>query len=289
MRILITGGTGYVGRHVVAQCQRQGWDCFVATRGEIAAGDDATVQYDGTLASARLIIAACRPDCVIHVAAAVVGEHRPEEVETILQGNIVYPTNLLEAMREQGCRLFVNTASFWQHYEQAVYRPTNLYAASKQAFEDVLAHYVERGEVAAASLVLYDNYGPGDPRPKIVRLLVEAALAGTPLETTAGEQVVDLTHIDDVASAYVAAVLALAADPTPAAHRWFVSGERLRLADLAMLVDQVTGARSATLGSRPYRPREIFVPIPPGERVPEWRPSVRLVDEIVAMAARGKK
>jgi nucleoside-diphosphate-sugar epimerase len=295
MKVLITGGTGYIGRHVAAQACAQGWTCAVTTRGDpdrqMTRSGLAAFRYDGSLAQAREVVAAFLPDCVVHLAAAIVGEHVPEDAERILLGNVVFPCNLLEAMREHGCRLFVNTASFWQHYDGAAYRPTNFYAASKQAFEDVLAHYVERGEVSAASLVLYDNYGANDERPKIVRLLVEAALAGTPLEMTAGEQVIDLTHVDDIAQAYAAAIRALAAAPAsaPAAHRWFVTGERMRVADLVALVERAACARAAWLGRRPYRPREIFNPVTPGAPVPGWTPTRTLAEEVAAMIAEARQ
>lgn len=285
MRVLITGGTGYIGRHVAAQCRSRGWTCAITTRGRVAQGTAGLFHYDGTLDRARDVIAAFRPDCVIHVAAAIVGEHAPEDAERILRANVVFPCNLLEAMGENGCRLFVNTSSFWQHYDAAPYRPTNLYAASKQAFEDVLAHYVERGHVSAASLVLYDSYGAADERPKIVRLLVEAALNGTPLDMTAGEQVIDLTHVEDIARAYAIAVETLARAEAPGAFRWFVSGERMRLADLVALVEHHAGGRAAMLGRRPYRPREIFEPIAPLDPLPGWAPTRTLAQDIAAMVA----
>ena len=85
----------------------------------------------------------------------------------------------------------------WQHFGTPDYRPVNLYAATKQAFEDVLAYYADAQGIAAVTLELYDTYGPGDPRRKLIRILFEAARSGEPIQLSPGEQVIELLHVDD--------------------------------------------------------------------------------------------
>ena len=69
-----------------------------------------------------------------------------------MSSNITFGTQLVEAMVANGCYQFVNTGTSWQHYENDEYNPVNLYAATKQAFEDILRYYVETSALRVITL-----------------------------------------------------------------------------------------------------------------------------------------
>lgn len=278
MIVVITGGTGYVGRYVAAHCVNRGWQVHLLSRfgsalpamleGRVVRHDS-----DGSFAALKDVLAAVLPDCVLHLASARTGAHSPELVEQLIEGNIQFPTRLLEAMRETGVRNFVNTGTFWQHYAGSDYWPVDFYAASKQAFEDLLRHYTDLHGIAAVTLKLYDNYGPVDPRRKIVTGLVEAALEGRTLEMSAGAQVLDLTHVEDLAAAFALAVEQVRDAESGSNQSYFISGERISLKDLvATIAAKSPKGLDAQLGARPYRVREIMDPIAPTDRtLPGWQ------------------
>ncbi len=277
MIVLVTGATGYVGRHVAAQCLARGWQVHLLCRPDsvvppMLTGGIVRHDIDGTLAGLTEVLTAVLPDCVLHLASAPAGAHNTENVDRLIQANIRFPVLLLEAMRISGVRRLVNTGTFWQHYNESRYWPTDFYAATKQAFEDLLRHYTDRHQLSAVTLKLYDTYGPDDPRRRIVTGLVEAAKTGTRLEMSAGEQVLDLTHVEDVGTAFALAAQYVCTLPEGAQETFFVSGERMPLhALVAMVATKSTNGLDARLGVRSYREREVMNPIVPGDRrLPGW-------------------
>src|SRR5260370_942833 len=123
------------------------------------------------------------------------------------------PTSSTRCMRSAnrieaaaGVAHFVNTGTSWQHYEGAAYNPVCLYAATKQAFDDILRYYRERFGLRVVTLELSDTYGPGDPRKKLVPLLVERVKDRQKLSMSAGEQRISLVFISDVVEAFVRAL-----------------------------------------------------------------------------------
>ncbi|QNA99127.1 NAD-dependent epimerase/dehydratase family protein [Massilia sp. Se16.2.3] len=202
--------------------------CLDALKG---ASDAVTVhRHDGSTAQLVDILAQARPDTVFHLAAAFVAEHVPGDIDRLVHANLLFATQLLEAMRVNGVRLLVNTGTAWQHYGNRDYDPVNLYAATKQAFEAILAYYVNAHGFIAATLALFDTYGPGDERPKLMRALWRAAREGRPLAMSSGRQLLDLVYVDDVVDAYLAAESALREGGAGHRHYGVSSGAPLPLA-----------------------------------------------------------
>jgi nucleoside-diphosphate-sugar epimerase len=287
---LVTGASGYLGAHVARQLLAAGWRVVALLRLDSRLADDLSrqvvrVDYDGTLASLTAAFGHGPIDVVVHLASAVVGVHRADQVDAILDANVRLPTQLLESMRQAGCPRIVNTGTFWQHCNSDDYAPVNLYAATKQAFEDIAAAYVANDAIWMCTLVLFDTYGANDPRAKIMRLLVEAIGATEPLLLSPGEQMLDLAHAEDIADAFVVAAARMVSGYGSGQERFRVSGTRLPLKALVERVRILADAPlNVQLGARPYRPREIMEPvleaIPP---LPGWAARRMLDDDIIAM------
>jgi nucleoside-diphosphate-sugar epimerase len=182
-------------------------------------------------------------------------------------------------MRTRGIRAFINTGTSWQNAEREGFRPFNLYAATKEAFEQILGYYVDL-RLSAVTLRLFDVYGPADPRSKLINLLSDIAASGKSLDMTPGEQKIDLVHVDDVCRAYEYAI-SYALDQSPPAHHVFgvSSGNPIGLHDLVDLFERVRGVKcNINWGKRPYRAREIMEPYKGYKPLPGWRPHVKLED-----------
>ncbi len=96
---------------------------------------------------------------------------------------------------------FVNTGTVWQHFDAAPYSPVSLYAATKQAFADILVFYGEVAGLSVHTIELMDTYGRDDPRAKLIPFLLRAGAEGTTVEMTDGTQLIDLVHVDDAVGA----------------------------------------------------------------------------------------
>ncbi len=207
-RALVTGATGFVGGRLAALLGEHGWKVHAVRRAESSRPVPAGVEvhlHDGTTAHLIDLAATLRPDVAFHLASLFRAEHRPEDVVPLVEANVVFGAQLLEALDRAGCRRIVDAATGWQHYRGADYDPVGLYAATKQAFADILAYWVSARGFAAITLELNDTYGPGDPRPKLIPSLLRAAAAGRRMPLSAGEQRLDLVQVDDVAEAFALA------------------------------------------------------------------------------------
>lgn len=283
MRALLTGATGFIGSHLARRLIARGdiVHALVRPDSDIAALDPAIGIHrsDGAIGSLCDSLAHVAPDVVFHLASRFQDRHKPDDVAELIQSNIGFGAALAEAMLHADCRRLINTGTAWQHFDGAGYAPVCLYAATKQAFEDVLRYYVDVGGLHVITLKLFDTYGPGDRRAKLLSRFARMARDGDTLDMSPGEQRVDLVHVDDVADAFVIAAERLLAGQTGMANYAVSSGAPIGLRDLAGAFEIATGQTlSINWGGRPYRPREIMQPWSGGASLPGWSPRIALND-----------
>lgn len=297
VRALVTGATGFVGSRLVRQLVADGWDVHVLMRPSSSLRLLGDVQkrvrghvHDGRTESLTAIVGEARPDVVFHLAALFLAQHAQKDIVPLLQSNVVLGTQLLEAMTANDVHALVNAGTAWQHYNDAAYAPVCLYAATKQAFEDILQFYVETTPLRAVTLQFHDTYGPGDPRPKLFALLRSAVESGEPLAMSPGEQHLDLVHVEDAAAACrVAAARVL--DREAAGHERFVvsSARTYSLREVVRLFEEANDVRvPVTWGGRPYRPREVMRPWAGGASLPDWQPRISLVNGLKEIGPRAR-
>lgn len=283
-RALVTGATGFVGSNLVRRLVADKWDVHLVVRPgsslDVLHRERACLshhEHDGTTAGMNELMERVQPDIVFHLASLFLAQHASDDLDSLVTSNVLFSTQLVEAMVTTGVKYLVNTATSWQHYLDAPYRPVNLYAATKQAFEDILCYYADAYDLKVTTLALFDTYGRDDPRAKLMALLWKTALEQRPLAMSPGEQLIDLVHIDDVVSAFVQAADLLPGQASAHARFGVSSGRRMRLIDLVRLFEEVTGySLSITWGERPYRAREVMVPWTSFATLPGWRPRVAL-------------
>ena len=286
---LVTGGTGFIGSNLIGRLLSTGWQVHAIARPHsklqsIAEHIDKIILHvhDGSTANMVKIVETSRPDVVFHLASLFLPSHSSDDIAPLIQSNIMFSTQLVEAMRVCGVRSLINTGTSWQHYENKDYSPVNLYAATKQAFEAILQYYVEAESIKVITLKLFDTYGPNDPRHKLFHLLGKAARTLEPLKMSFGEQLIDLVYIDNVIDAYLLAAKYVQSDT---GHRIFAvtSGEPIQLRKLVQIYSEITRKTvRVEWGARPYRDREVMSPWR-GEPLPGWTPSVGLGEGVSKM------
>lgn len=274
---LVTGATGFIGGKLAQRLAGDGWSVHAILRGD---SDESTLppetvihRFGGQMERLAEIVNSVMPDTVFHLASLYLATHRSEQIDSLVQSNITFPTQLAEAMIAAGCRKLVNTGTAWQNFGGDQYNPVNLYAATKQSCTDILKYYHEAHGLSVVTLKLFDTFGAGDMRRKLVQILVDAAATGETFDMSPGEQVVDMTHVDDVIEAFVIAADRLAGAEQPVDETYFLSGERLKVRELVALVsDQLARPVNARLGGFPYRQREVMMPVavPDGAQLPGW-------------------
>ncbi|MCL0088931.1 NAD(P)-dependent oxidoreductase [Dehalococcoidia bacterium] len=292
LRALITGATGFVGSRLAQRLVRQDWEVHVIVRPTSKLEQLDSIkdrikiyEHDGSTEHLENIVAAAKPEIVFHLASLFLAQHHAKDIVPLIQSNVQFGTQLVEAMVKNGVYRLVNTGTSWQHHENQDYSPVCLYAATKQAFEALLQFYLETTALKVVTLKLFDTYGPDDPRPKLFRLLKATAEQQEPLAMSPGEQLIDLVYIDDVIEAYLVAAERLQAGLVYAHESYIVSsGQPISLKELVRTYEQVIGKElPIQWGGRPYRPREVMVPWNKGDKLPGWEPRVALSEGIKRM------
>lgn len=286
---LVTGATGFIGSHLARRLIDDGWEVHLIVRPESNLSllqnvlDKATLhQHDGSTGDMIAIVKTVMPTVVFHLASLFLSQHVIKDVEPLIRSNVLFATQLVEAMVASGVYQIINTSTSWQHFENKDYSPVCLYAATKQAFESILMFYVEATPLKAINLKLFDTYGPGDPRPKLFTLLRKVTEVQKPLLMSPGEQLIDLVYVDDVVNAFILATDCLLVGKAAKWQEYAVtSGGSIKLKELVEIYGHVTGkAPSVEWGGRPYRPREVMVPWTTRRCLPGWKPKISLREGI---------
>jgi len=283
---VITGVTGFLGSRLAKQLVAQGNHVIGLKR---ASSSLAQIQYCGLMGKIEWhdipaegcdlagVLDGRRADVLFHTAALARTGTTDEDVAALVDSNLKFPLVLAQQAKRAGVRVFINASTSWQSTDGVSYSPFNIYAATKEAFENLLVALADEN-FACVSIRLFDTYGAGDYRGKIVDLLVKAAATGQPLAMSPGGQFISLLHADDAARAFIiAARLALAAKGSRH-HAYAAPADTpIRLRDLADLIERLAGKPvRVEWGGRPYRPNEIMMPNSSCLPVPGWTPQVPL-------------
>lgn len=291
-KALITGATGYIGAKLCERLLADGWQVYVLVRetgrplAQTLAGNVTHHYYEGSTQSVLDAVAAVKPNVVFHLASLFTAEHSSDQVTDLINSNLLFGTQLVEACARAGVKRFINTGTSWQHYRSNTYDPVCLYAATKQAFEDILDFYADACSMRVITLKLFDTYGPDDPRPKLVNLLVKALESGEALGMSPGEQMLDLVHIDDVTRAFAVAAQQLLDGVTCVSHARYAvsSGAPVSVRQLVALLGQISGKSiNVSFGARAYRKREVMLPWKGGQTPLGWHVQIDTRAGLTAM------
>lgn len=262
--IFITGANGFLGSNLVKFFLDVGHKVIAVIRAD-GAQDNLTnldcqvIEYDGSISSLEIYLNS--NTTVVHTASYYVAEHKKEDVAILTSSNLQYGLNLLEAMRISGTKKIINIGTAWQGYKGEERRPVNLYAATKQAFEDIISYYCDAEDFSSISLRLNDTYGEEDKRIKLVKLLINSGIKQTTLEMSLGEQRINLTHISDVCRAVSSSVNSLKSEGNMQVYN-LINKDEYSLKELVKLIErELNIIIPVNFGAREYREREVMEPL----------------------------
>jgi nucleoside-diphosphate-sugar epimerase len=282
---LITGVTGYIGSNLALRLLDLGWEVHAIVRGcsisSLIEGDRENIKFhidDGAIDSMMKIMSAVQPTVVFHLASLFLSSHSSNDIKNLLNSNIEFGLRLIESMDKSNIRNIVNTGTSWQNYDGEAYSPTNLYAATKEAFDCLLKYYQLVRGINAITLKLFDSYGPGDKRGKLVSMLLKAAKDGNKISMSPGYQEIDLVYIDDIVDCYILAAIRLMNKSVHEHEVYGVSSNNpITLRDLVEKVSIITKSQILIdWGGRPYREREVMRTWKNSKKMPNWSPKVEL-------------
>jgi GDP-L-fucose synthase len=252
-KIVVTGGSGFLGRHVIAELRNKGCSEIFVPR---------SADYDLTReADVHRLLTDHRPEVVLHLAALVggIGANRLNP-GSFLYANLMMGAQLIEQSRRAGVQKFVQVGTIcsypkftpvpfleddlWKGYPEETNAP---YGLAKKLLIVQLQSYRQQYGFNGVNVLPVNLYGPGDNFdlesshviPALIRKCVEAKERGekTLLVWGTGTPTREFLYVEDAARAIVRAAEALeSSDPVNIG-----SGQEISIADLILLVAQKVG------------------------------------------------
>jgi UDP-glucose 4-epimerase len=313
MRVLVTGGAGYIGSVLVEELLRDGHAVWVYD--SLYKGHRAAVAPEATFVEAdlrdgaalRTALREAQIEAVIHMAAdSLVGESVIDPAK-YYQNNLVTSIGLLDALRECAVErlVFSSTAAVYgepakQPIEETdATAPTNPYGETKLAFERALACYERAYGLRYASLRYFNAAGASErcgevhePETHLIPLVLQAAAGRRPMVTVFGDDyptadgtcIRDYIHVVDLARAHVLALGHLAAGSR--VYNLGCGGAGYSVQQVIDVAGEVTG-RPIPVEKGPRRAGDPAVLIASSDRIRRelgWQPTRQDLGTIVESA-----
>jgi UDP-glucose 4-epimerase len=314
MKILVTGGAGYIGGTLTRLLLAEGHTVTVydnlchSKRLAVAANVDFV---QGDIADRELLeatLSSGRFDGVMHFAALIEAGESMKHPETYFRNNTAASLTLLEAMLATGHDrlVFSSTAACYGEpettpiLEDAKLQPTNPYGESKLLVEQMLRWMNVSHGLKYASLRYFnvagaiDGYGEAhEPESHLIPLILDVALGrranikifGRDYPTKDGTCVRDYIHVSDLAEAHLLALNALSGTNSRLIYN-IGNGQGFTVLEVIESVRRVTG-RPIALEECPRRPGDPAVLVASSEKIKSelgWKPKFAELDQIVASA-----
>lgn len=300
MKLLVTGGAGYIGSVVTSQLLESGHEAMVFD--DLSKGHEEAVPEGAGFARGNLLdrervdeVLSRGFDGVVHFAAhSLVGES-VEHPEKYYRNNVYGTLNLLEAMVEHGANriVFSSTCAVYGEPEQMpiteteIPLPTNPYGASKLAADRLIGAVAEARGLAATSLRYFNVAGSRgrfgedhDPETHLIPLALRAAsgewdhveIYGTDYSTPDGTAVRDYIHVEDLGRAHILAL----EGGDEGSHRIYNlgNGEGFSVRQVIEIAREVTGVDIKAVEA-PRRPGDPPTLVASSEKIAKelgWKP-----------------
>ncbi len=217
-RILVTGGAGFIGSHVVKLLADQNHQVVILdnlSKGHKESVDRRAKLIVGDMADpAKTKEALTGVDATVHMAGLIVVPESVIDPIKYSQNNVLGSVSLFQSMREVGVKKIIFSSSACVYgtpdnlpiKEDAPLRPDNPYGATKAAIESFLQAYHTNFGFDVTILRYFNPYGPGemhDPETHAIPNFIKATLAKKPIPLYwKGEQIRDFIYIEDLARAH---------------------------------------------------------------------------------------
>jgi UDP-glucose 4-epimerase len=236
LNILVTGGSGYIGSHIIKKLLSNGDFFVVSIDNKKSSSQDYNKKctfINGSVGDKKnitKILEQYKIDLVVHLAALISVEESMKNPDLYFKNNVFDAINLLEAMEESGVKriIFSSSAATYGSLENKFLEeknetnPTNIYGLTKLFFEDILKHYNKEHGFNCISFRLFNIAGADpsgklkechNPETHIIPKTIQSIYSGKPVmiyadnyPTPDGTCIRDYIHVDDVATAFLSAI-----------------------------------------------------------------------------------
>ncbi|OLE54022.1 MAG: hypothetical protein AUG51_10385 [Acidobacteria bacterium 13_1_20CM_3_53_8] len=292
-RVLVTGGSGFIGSHLLHRLLKEGAEVAVTVRyGNIMKNErlrdcwdsiqiiEADLRNRGALQGVREFA----PEIVFHLAAYNHVGQSFVQVEECFDVNAKGTANLLDFCTDAERFIYMSTSEVYGHQKEVPFvetmtpEPISPYAITKYAGE-LYCRMKQRLEGDQSIIILrpFNTYGPYQSTKAVIPELIINCLLGKTIRTTEGEQTREFNYVGDIVEALIKAARY---EGRMEGAINIAAGEEVAIRDLVKKIAELTSTSSKLeIGALPYRPTEIWRMYADNMRAKEildWRPYMSL-------------
>lgn len=289
MKVLITGSTGFIGKTVVQYLYTHGiQDIAIIVRNVDKANSyflNLALTVISVDESMKNRIISYSPDIVLHLATYFTSKSDDSVIDSVVNSNILFGTQVLEAISHTQCKYFINIGTFTEFlYGAGEYLPNNLYSATKNAFRSIIRYYQLVSDFKWINVIVYSPYGRYNDHKKIIDLLIESIDSKDKIELTGGEQRLDFIHVDDIADFFYTLIDHINLIDKNYIQFYLGTGKTYSIREVAVIIEQVfqkkLNLKWGSLEYRKFDPMFAVAPISKNLDILNWKPKIELEDGI---------
>jgi nucleoside-diphosphate-sugar epimerase len=223
--IVVTGGNGYIGSQLVVKLESLGWNVILVLRNSISSNPQIKktsrrcIIYNEEIGSFDVLNDLNKATTVfLHLASHCEKEGEIWHSHKMFTANCKLGFDLSTFLARNGFRKMISIESYWQFDEKGVLGGNSIYAVTKSQLSLYLK-YLSSRYINLHCLVLYDVYGPNDPRQKILNKIATTSGKGNEIFMSNGSVKLDYIHVDDVVNAICLATQRMFAEGDNAAFK----------------------------------------------------------------------
>ncbi|OGH59398.1 MAG: hypothetical protein A2725_01050 [Candidatus Magasanikbacteria bacterium RIFCSPHIGHO2_01_FULL_33_34] len=264
-KILVTGGAGFIGSHLVERLVSEGYDVNILIKETTDTWriehilDKVNLHYVSLLDKNSLesFVNKLKPYGVFHLAASNIASGVTAGDEDVLNTNILGFKNLVDSLKDIDYNFFVNTGSFMEYgpkqypvKESDLCEPTELYSISKLSATLYGQAVAKTSNKPIITFRLFTPYGPKIQKGRLVYEVVKRALDGRDIEITNKDVSRDFIYVGDLVDLYMSAIDSAKNNKGGIFNAG--SGKAVQLGELVKIVMNLTGSKSnINWGERP--------------------------------------
>ncbi|HEY4643758.1 MAG TPA: NAD(P)-dependent oxidoreductase [Bacteroidota bacterium] len=257
-RALVTGASGFIGRHLCSGLVEKDFEVHAVSRHEQKDKTNGISWRKADLSvfsEVEEVVNSVRPDLIFHLAGEVTGTRKLEYIVPTFQANLASTVYLMTKAAGLGCERFILTGSLEEPDPGAPAVPSSPYAAAKWSASGYARMFWELYRLPVSIARLFMVYGPAQrDTSKLVPFVILSLLKGEAPKLSSGQRAVDWIYVEDVVDGLV-----MMADAPGIEGRTVELGSG-HLVTIRQVVEEITrliGSQARPLfGALPERPME---------------------------------
>jgi nucleoside-diphosphate-sugar epimerase len=289
-RILIVGGSGFIGQSIIKRCISLNWDIYTLNLHFHDLGSKYTniveIACDvRNLEDLKNAISKYEFTYVVNCLGYVDHSTLNNGGLNTIQTHFIGTVNLISALKKNSLKKFINIGSSDEYgystapqVETLIEKPSTCYSFSKTCTSDFLKMMYISESFPSITLRIFLTYGPHQNHQRFIPQIINGCLSDSEFSASEGNQLRDFCFISDIVDAIF---ISLSSDINNAEIFNIASGNPVKVKDVILLIKKIIGKGFPKFGSLPYRANEImelYADINKAKQKLNWSPKIGLLE-----------